>query len=72
MFYLPSVCHTDTNGKQRKARKNTIFNEHPVSIIIIYYYLYYLSTTRIAESRIGRDGDEDAEHDQHPHDQQGR
>ena len=41
VFYLPGVCtHTDTEGKQRKARvwnilkfleKNTIFNEHPVS-----------------------------------------
>ena len=40
VFYLPGVCtHTDTEGKQRKARvrkilkspeKNTIFNEHPV------------------------------------------
>ena len=40
VFYLPSVCtHTETEGKQRKARvrnilkyskKNTIFNEHPV------------------------------------------
>ena len=41
VFYLPGVCtHTDTKGKQRKARvgnilkfleKNTIFNEHPVA-----------------------------------------
>ena len=40
VFYLAGVCtHTDTEGKQRKARvrdilkypgKNTIFNEHPV------------------------------------------
>ena len=40
VFYLPGVCtHTDTEGKQRKARvrnilksfeKNTIFNEHRV------------------------------------------
>ena len=39
VFYLPGACtHTDTEGKQRKARvrnilkisKNTIFNEHPV------------------------------------------
>ena len=40
VFYLPDVCtHTDTEGKQRKARirnilkfleKNTIFNEHSV------------------------------------------
>ena len=40
VFYLPCVCtHTDTEGKQRKARvwnilksseKNTIINEHPV------------------------------------------
>ena len=40
VFYLPVVCtHTDTEGKQRKARvrnilksseKNTIFNEHHV------------------------------------------
>ena len=40
VFYLPGECtHTDTEGKQRKARvwnilksseKNTIFNEHPV------------------------------------------
>ena len=40
VFYLPGVCtHTDTEGKQRKARvrniiksleKNTIFNEHPL------------------------------------------
>ena len=40
VFHLPGVCtHTDTEGKQRKARvseyfkifgKNTIFNEHPV------------------------------------------
>ena len=40
VFYLPGVStHTDTEGKQRKARvrnilksseKNTIFNEHPV------------------------------------------
>ena len=39
---LPGVCtHTDTLGKQRKARvwnilktseKNTIFNEHPVYV----------------------------------------
>ena len=39
-LYLPGVCtHTDTEGKQRKARvrnilksseKNTIFNEKPV------------------------------------------
>ena len=38
VFYLPGT-HTDTEGKQRKARvrnisksseKNTIFNEHPV------------------------------------------
>ena len=43
VFYLPSVCtHTDTEGKQRKARvrkifkifrKNTIFNEHPVCYV---------------------------------------
>ena len=43
MFYLPGVCtHTDTEGKQRKARvrnilkflrKNTIFNEHPVFVV---------------------------------------
>ena len=38
VFYQPGVCtHTDTEGKQRKARvrnilKNTIFNEHPVVI----------------------------------------
>ena len=41
VFYLPGVCtHTDTEGKQRKARvrnifknseKNTIFNEQLVS-----------------------------------------
>ena len=37
VFYLPGVCtHTDTEGKQSpeyiyKIRKNTIFNEHPVS-----------------------------------------
>ena len=40
VFYLPGVCaHTDTEGKQRKARvrnifkhpeKNTIFYKHPV------------------------------------------
>ena len=38
VFYLPGMCtHTDTEGKQKKAReyfkifgKNTIFNEHPV------------------------------------------
>ena len=40
VFYLPCVCtHTDTEGKQRRARvrnisksseKNTIFHEHPV------------------------------------------
>ena len=42
VFYLPGICvctHTDTEGKQRKARvgnisksseKNTIFNEHPL------------------------------------------
>ena len=37
---MPGVCtHTDTEGKQRKARfrnileKNTIFNEHPVSAL---------------------------------------
>ena len=40
VFYLPGVCtHTDTKGKQRKARVrnilksseiNTIFDEHPV------------------------------------------
>ena len=39
-YYMPGECtHTDTEGKQRKARvrnisknseKNTIFNEHPV------------------------------------------
>ena len=42
VFYMPGVCtHTDTEGKQRKARvrnifknlrKNTIFNEHPVYV----------------------------------------
>ena len=42
VFYLPVVCtHTDTEGKQSKAKvrnifknleKNTIFNEHPVCI----------------------------------------
>ena len=42
VFYLPSVCtHTDTEGKQRKARVRNIlkssektqyiFNEHPVA-----------------------------------------
>ena len=46
VFYLPGVCtHTDTEGKQRKARvrnilksseKNTIFNEYPVSIFISF------------------------------------
>ena len=40
VFYLPGVCtHTDTEGKQRKARvwnilksstKHTILNDHPV------------------------------------------
>ena len=46
VFYLPGVCtHTDTEeGKHRKTRvqnilksleKNTIFNEHPVPLIII-------------------------------------
>ena len=45
VFYLPGVCtHTDTEGKQRKARvqnilkssgKNTIFNEHPVHYAMI-------------------------------------
>ena len=49
VFYLLVVCtHTDTEGKQRKARirnilksseKNTIFNEHPVQYIYIYVYL---------------------------------
>ena len=44
VFYLPGVCtHTDTKGKQRKARvqnilksleKNTIFNEHPADILL--------------------------------------
>ena len=43
VFYLPGVCtHTDTQGKQRKAKvwnifkkseKNTIFNKHHVSSI---------------------------------------
>ena len=44
VFYLPGVCtHTDTKGKQRKAKvrnilkflvKNTIFTEHPVHIYL--------------------------------------
>ena len=46
VFYLPGVCtHTDTEGKQRKARvrnslkyseKNTIFNEHPVVKMLLF------------------------------------
>ena len=39
VFYLPCECtHTDTEGKQRKAKssKNTIFNEHPVHKMIQY------------------------------------
>ena len=42
VFYLPGVCtHSDTEGKQRKARvrnilksskKNTILNEQPVAL----------------------------------------
>ena len=44
VFYLPDVCtHTDTKGKQTMARvgyilkpfKNKIFNEHPVSQLIL-------------------------------------
>ena len=40
VFYLPGVCtHTDTEGKQCKEYfkifgKNTIFNEHPVFLLI--------------------------------------
>ena len=46
VFHLPGVCtHTDTEGKQRKARvrnnfkvfrKNTIFNEYPVCSICAF------------------------------------
>ena len=45
VFYLPGVCtHTDTEGKQRKARgrnifkqsEKTIFNEHPIFAIQIF------------------------------------
>ena len=45
VFYLPGMT-TDNEGKQRKVRvwnvlksskKNTIFNEHPVQGIILYY-----------------------------------
>ena len=46
VFYLPGVCtHTDTKGKQRTARvrniltifgKNTICNEHPVYVDVMY------------------------------------
>ena len=51
VFYLPGVCtHTDTEGKQRKARvqnifknseKNTIFNEHPVVATSIAHMFFF-------------------------------
>ena len=59
VFYLPSVCkHTDTEGKQRKARvrnilisseKNTIFNEHPV----VYFSNNSATKPYLSKKRIG-------------------
>ena len=62
VFYLPGVCtHTDTEGKQRKARvrnilksseKNKIFNEHPVTERPMYAFTH-ISNIKI-EQGMGR------------------
>ena len=50
VFYLPVVCtHTETKGKQRYTRdrnileslgKNTMYNEHPVPLKILYFSFF--------------------------------
>ena len=56
VFYLPGLCsHTDTEGKQRKARvrnilkslKKSIFNEHPVNVLYLIVPVYTQNPGRL-------------------------